>query len=87
MTQPEALILIEKLLLEKNIQDKSDLTIDYKNVTEISTHWIIPAESKRYLDSRDSRYKVRDIRPYAIDKISGKIDPTIDTSWMQIIAQ
>ena len=53
-----------------------------KNITEISTHWIIPYQSKRYIESGDAQNAVSGIAPYAIDKKTGKIDPKIDTSWM-----
>ena len=82
MTQREAMIFIEKQLERTNELEKTDLMMDKKNITEISTHWIIPYQSKRYLDSGDAQHAIAGIAPYAIDKITGKIDPKIDTSWM-----
>ena len=82
MTRREAIIFIEKQLHRSNELAKTDLVMDEKNITEISTHWIIPYQSKRYLESGDARHAVFGINPYAIDKKTGKIDPNIDTSWM-----
>lgn len=82
MTQREAMIFIEKQLKRANELEKTDLMMDEKNITEISTHWIIPYQSKRYLDSGDTKHATIGIVPYAIDKKTGKIDPKIDTSWM-----
>jgi hypothetical protein len=82
MTRREAMIFIEKQLRRANELEKTDLMMDEKNITEISTHWIIPYQSKRYLDSGDALHAIDGIVPYAIDKKTGKIDPKIDTSWM-----
>jgi hypothetical protein len=82
MTRREAMIFIEKQLRKANTLAKTDLVMDEKNITEISTHWIIPYQSKRYLESGDAQNAVIGIAPYAIDKKTGKIDPKIDTSWM-----
>ena len=82
MTRREAMIFIEKQLRRSNKLEKTDLVMDEKNITEISTHWIIPYQSKRYLESGDAQNAVSGIAPYAIDKKTGKIDPKIDTSWM-----
>ena len=82
MTRREAMIFIEKQLRRANVLEKTDLVMDEKNITEISTHWIIPYQSKRYLDSGNAKHAAIGINPYAIDKKTGKIDPNIDTSWM-----
>lgn len=82
MTKHEAMAFIEEQLNKANELEKTDLTIDVENVTEISTHWIIPYQSKRFLNSGDFQHAILGITPYAIDKETGKIDPAIDTSWM-----
>ncbi|MCP4343731.1 MAG: hypothetical protein GY799_33875 [Desulfobulbaceae bacterium] len=82
MTRREAMIFIEKQLRKANKLERTDLVMDEENITEISTHWIIPYQSKRYLESGDAQHAVIGIAPYAIDKNTGKIDPKIDTSWM-----
>lgn len=82
ITMHEAVIYIEKKLLEINELEKTDLVIDEQNLSEISTHWIIPYQSKLYLESGDSQYAIIGKFPYAVDKETGKIDPEIDTSWM-----
>lgn len=82
MTRREAMIFIEKQLHKANKLENTDLVMDEENITDISTHWIIPYQSKRYLDSGDAQHAVIGIAPYAIDKKTGKIDPKIDTSWM-----
>ena len=82
MTMHEAVVFIEEKLQKINNLEKTDLVIDGKNLTEISTHWIIPYQSKLYLESRDSQHAIRGICPFAVDKKTGEIDPEIDTSWM-----
>ncbi len=82
MTKGEAMTFIEEKLHRINELEKNDLMIDAENVTEIRTHWIIPYQSKRFLNSADDQHAIIGIVPYAIDKETGKIDPEIDTSWM-----
>lgn len=82
MTRSEAILYIEQRLRETNLIEKTDLVIDHKNVTEISTHWIIAYQSKRYIITGDERHAIAGNSPFAVDKITGQVDPSIDTSWM-----
>ncbi len=80
MTKREAVIFVEKKLRQGNELDKTDLIVDEANISDAFTHWIIPVQSKRYLDSGNAEHVLIGITPYAIDKATGKIDHDFDTS-------
>lgn len=80
MTKHEAIMFVEQQLCRGNDLDKSDLIIDEKNISDGYTHWIIPVQSKRYLDSGNFEDALIGITPYAIDKATGKMDHDFDTS-------
>ncbi len=80
MTKQEAVLFVEKNIRRGNDIDKTDLIVDKANISDAYTHWIIPVQSKRYLDSGNSEHALIGITPYAIDKATGKIDHDFDTS-------
>ncbi len=80
MTKKEAFKLVEKLLNKGNAADNTDLIVDESNISDIGTHWIIPVQSKKYLESGDDAYAVIGINHYAIRKSTCKIDHSFDTS-------
>ena len=80
MTIKEVLNLVEKLLNKGNAADNTDLTVDENNISDIDTHWIIPVQSEKYLETGDDAYAVIGISPYAIRKSTCKIDHDFDTS-------
>ncbi len=80
MTKREAVIFVEKKLRQGNDLGRTDLIVDESNISDAYTHWIIPVQSKRYLDSGNGEHILVGITPYAIDKATGKIDHDFDTS-------
>ncbi len=80
MTKKDAFKLVEKLLNKGNVVDNTDLIVDETSISDIGTHWIIPVQSKKYLETGDDAYAVIGITPYAIRKSTCNIDHDFDTS-------
>ena len=80
MTIEEAIDFVQEKIQRENRSEDTDLIIDKRNVTETQKHWIIPYQSKRYLESGDVRFIIFGIKPLAIDKTTGMVDPAINTS-------
>ncbi|MDX2441419.1 MAG: hypothetical protein QNK40_12830 [Desulfobacterales bacterium] len=72
--------LVEKMLIKGNKTDKTDLVAEKTKISDAYTHWIIPVQSKQYIETGDSAYFVIGIHPYAIKKATKKIDHDFDTS-------
>lgn len=85
MTKKDAFKLVEKLLRKGNIADNTDLKVDEVNISDTGTHWVIPVQSERYLETGDDAYAVIGITPYAIIKSTRKIDHSFDTSCLNFI--
>ncbi len=79
MTKHEAIVFVEKNIQRANNLEKTDLIVDETNIIDAHTHWIIPVQSKLYLDSGDTAYAIIGITPYAVDKVRKKIDHDLDT--------
>ena len=80
MTKDESLRLVEKLLSKGNEIDNTDQIVDETKILDADTHWIIPVQSKRYIETGDTAYAVIGINPYAIIKATKKIDHDFDAS-------
>ena len=78
MTIEKAIDFVQEKLQRKNKSEDTDLIIDKRNVTETQTHWIIPYQSKRYLESGDVQFIIFGIKPLAIDKTTGMVDHAIN---------
>lgn len=74
-----AIAVVEKLLNRVNSIDNSDLQIDTAHICETSSHWIIAYNSAKYLSNNDGQYALMGNAPYAICKVSGKIEHDIET--------
>ena len=74
MTKDEAISIVETLLNEGNQSGSSDLTVDTDYMKETETHWIVPYDSKRYLDTGDTSYAMIGNNPFTISKETGLQD-------------
>lgn len=57
---------------------RQDLVVDVKNISDAGTHWIVPYNTKEYLETDNPVHSLIGSEPLFISKTTGKHDNDFD---------